>query len=84
MESTEINTALKLSASNMGLTIIPESIYVKESPSEYNIYPIPIDEISLDYFIAYLSERTLTSIDNDLLNAFLIHGQNHSNIGERK
>lgn len=82
LESTEINTALKLATSNLGLTIIPESVYVKECPSDYNIYPIPIDELSLDYFIAYQSERTLTSIDNDLINAFLVHGQNNSKIGE--
>lgn len=82
LESTEINTALKLATSNLGLTIIPESVYVKECPSDYNIYPIPIDELSLDYFIAYQSERTLTSIDNDLISAFLVHGQNNSKIGE--
>ncbi len=82
LESTEINTALKLATSNLGLTIIPESVYVKECPSDYNIYPIPIDELSLDYFIAYQSERTLTNIDNDLISAFLVHGQNNSKIGE--
>lgn len=76
MESTEINTILKLATSNMGLTIIPESVYLKECPSEYNIYPIPIDELSLDYFIAYHSERTLSDIDNDLLDAFLTHAEN--------
>ena len=82
LESTEINTALKLATSNLGLTIIPESVYVKECPSDYNIYPIPIDELSLDYFIAYQSDRTLTSIDNDLISAFLVHGQNNSKTGE--
>jgi DNA-binding transcriptional LysR family regulator len=77
MESTEINTVLKLATSNLGLTFIPESIYVKECPSEYNIYQLPIDELSLDYFIAYNSERKLTGIDKDLIDAFLIHGQNN-------
>jgi len=82
MESTEINTVHKLAMSNLGLTFIPESIYVKECPSEYNIYQIAIDELSLDYFIAYHSERKLTGIDKDLIDAFLIHGQNNFNIGE--
>nr|WP_314461346.1 LysR family transcriptional regulator [uncultured Clostridium sp.] len=82
MESTEINTVLKLSTGNLGITFIPESVYVKECPSEYNIYQIPIDELSLDYFIAYHNERKLSSIDNDLINAFLIHGQNNSDPGE--
>ena len=83
MESTEINTVRKLATSNLGLTFIPESIYVKECPSEYNIYQIPIDELSLDYFIAYHSEKKLTGIDKDLIDAFLIHGQNNFNIGEQ-
>lgn len=83
MEITEINTARNLAASNLGLTFVPESIYVKECPCEYNIYQIPIDELSLDYFIAYHSERKLTGIDKDLIDAFLIHGQNNHNLGEQ-
>jgi len=82
MESTEINTILKLATGNLGITFIPESVYVKESPSEYNIYQIPIDELSLDYFIAYHNERKLSNIDHDLINTFLIHGQNNSDPGE--
>jgi len=82
MESTEINTILKLATGNLGITFIPESVYVKESPSEYNIYQIPIDELSLDYFIAYHNERKLSNIDHDLINAFLVHGQNNSDPGE--
>ncbi|MBV7272087.1 LysR family transcriptional regulator [Clostridium sp. PL3] len=82
MESTEINTVHKLAMNNLGLTFIPESVYVKECPSEYNIYQLPIDELSLDYFIAYHSERKLTDIDKDLIDAFLIPGQNNFNIGE--
>ncbi|MBE5990255.1 MAG: LysR family transcriptional regulator, partial [Paenibacillaceae bacterium] len=82
MESTEINTILKLATGNLGITFIPESVYVKESPSEYNLYQIPIDELSLDYFIAYHNERKLSNIDHDLINAFLIHGQNNSDLGE--
>jgi DNA-binding transcriptional LysR family regulator len=82
MESTDINTVLKLATGNLGLAIIPESVYVKECPTKYNIYPIPIDELSLDYFIAYHTERTLTKIDNDLIDAFLTHGQDETPIGD--
>lgn len=71
MESTEINTVLKLATSNLGLTFIPESIYLMECPSEYNIYEMPIDELNLDYFIAYHSERKLTNIDKDLIDTFV-------------
>lgn len=75
MESNEIHTVLKLAKQNMGLTIIPESVRIDESPSDYNIYPIPIDKMSLDYFIAHHGERKLTSVDHDLIHTFLNHGQ---------
>jgi DNA-binding transcriptional LysR family regulator len=78
LESTEINTIQKLAMNNLGLTFIPESITVKESPSEYNLYQMPIDELNLDYFIAYQSDRKLTGMDKDLLDAFLTQGQNNS------
>ncbi|MBK1809719.1 LysR family transcriptional regulator [Clostridium sp. YIM B02505] len=83
MESTEIYTVRNLATSNLGLTFIPESINVKECPSEYNIYQIPADELSLDYFIAYNSEKKLTAVDKDLIEAFLTHGQNNFNIGDQ-
>ncbi|WP_085833081.1 LysR family transcriptional regulator [Clostridium merdae] len=82
MESTDINTVLKLATSNLGLAIVPESVHVKEVPSKYNIYPIPIDELSLDYFMAYHTEKKLTDIENDLIDAFLTHGQSQSFIGD--
>ncbi|MHA6530972.1 LysR family transcriptional regulator [Paenibacillus sp. BAC0078] len=75
MESNEIHTVLELAKHNLGLTFVPESIYIEECPSEYNIYQIPVDKMSLDYFIAYRGERTLTSVDNDLIDTFLTHGQ---------
>lgn len=75
MESNEIYTVLKLAKRNLGLTIVPESLHIKACPSEYNLYPIPIETISLDYFIAYNGERMLTTADQDLINAFLNHGQ---------
>lgn len=75
MESNEIYTVLKLAKHNLGLTFVPESIRIDECPSEYNIYPIPIDKMSLDYFIAYHGERKLTGVDQDLITTFLNHGQ---------
>ncbi|GFZ32433.1 LysR family transcriptional regulator [Clostridium zeae] len=83
MESTEIYTIRNLATSNLGLTFIPESIYVKECPSEYNIYEVPIDELSLDYFIAYHSDKKLTAVDKDLIEAFLVPGENNFNIGDQ-
>ncbi|MDK2807901.1 MAG: hypothetical protein PWP24_635 [Clostridiales bacterium] len=74
MESTEINTIQKLATNNVGLTFVPESIVVTENPSAYNLYQIPLEELNLDYFIAYHQERTLRDIDKDLLDTFLNHG----------
>ncbi|MEK4361130.1 LysR family transcriptional regulator [Paenibacillus sp. FSL M8-0212] len=75
MESKEIYTVLKLAKHNLGLTFVPESIHIKECPSEYNIYPIPIEKMSLDYFIAHHGEKKLNSVDHDLIHTFLNHGQ---------
>ncbi|WP_342555237.1 LysR family transcriptional regulator [Paenibacillus sp. FSL R7-0652] len=75
MESNEIRTVLKLAKHNMGVTIVPESVHIDECASEYNIYPIPIDKMSLDYFIAHHGERKLSSDDHDLIHTFLNHGQ---------
>ncbi|MGQ8871509.1 LysR family transcriptional regulator [Paenibacillus sp. TSA_86.1] len=75
MESNEIRTVLKLAKHNVGVTIVPESVNIEECGSEYNIYPIPTDKISLDYFIAHHGERKLTSVDHDLIHTFLNHGQ---------
>ncbi|PQP82368.1 LysR family transcriptional regulator [Paenibacillus sp. PCH8] len=78
MESNEIYTVLKLAKHNLGLTIVPESICIEACASEYNIYPIPVDKMSLDYFIAYHGERTLTSVDHDLIHTFLNHAQKYA------
>ncbi len=75
MESNDIYTVLKLAQHNMGLTFVPESIRLDECPSAYNIYPIPVDKMSLDYFIACHGEKRLTGVDQDLIQTFLDHGQ---------
>lgn len=75
MESNDIYTVAKLAKHNMGLTFVPESIPIDECPAEYNLYPIPMDKMSLDYFIAYHGEKKLTGVDEDLIKTFLSHGQ---------
>lgn len=75
MESNEIYTVLQLAKHNLGLTFVPESIHIKECPSEYNIYPIPVEKMSLDYFIAHHEAKKLNSVDHDLIHTFLNHGQ---------
>jgi len=82
LESTEIHTIRKLAMNNLGLTFVPESISVAPCPEKYNIYPLPVDELSLDFFIAYHSDRPLSEIDLALINAFSIDAENAQISGE--
>ncbi|GAU76414.1 LysR family transcriptional regulator [Fusibacter sp. 3D3] len=82
LESTEIHTIQKLAINDMGLTFIPESIIVAPCPEKYNLYQVPVDELSLDFFIAYHSDRPLSEIDLALINAFSIGAENDLNSGE--
>ena len=83
LESTEIHTIRKLAMNSVGLTFIPESISVAPCPEKYNIYPLPVDELSLDFFIAYHSDRILSDIDMSLINAFSIDAENTFSLGEQ-
>ncbi len=70
LESSEIFTIQRLAMNGVGLTFIPESIIVEPCPEKYNLYPLPMDELSLDFFIAHLSDRSLSEIDLALIDAF--------------
>ena len=82
LESTEIYTIQKLSMNNIGLTFIPESISVQPCPEKYNLYTLPIEELSLDFFIAHHSDRPLSETDLALINAFSIDQENAFSLGE--
>ncbi len=70
LESTEINTVQKLAMCNLGVTFVPESISIEPSPLNYNICKLPIEELNLDYFIAYHHEKKLTDVEKNLINSF--------------
>jgi Transcriptional regulator len=61
LESNNVFTTANLATSGLGITLLPESVYIAPNSSEYNIYPLPQSIISLDYFIAYQADRTLES-----------------------
>ncbi len=82
IESSEIYTVQQLAMANMGITFVPESLNTIPNPSQYNIYSLPIDEMNLDYFIAYDRQRKLSKIDHDLINTFLLHHENDQTIGD--
>ena len=71
VESSEIATVKNLAMAGMGLTFVPESLAIEPSPSKYNIYELPIDQLNIDYFIAHNSNRALSAIDTGLLDSFL-------------
>jgi len=71
LESTEIRTVKHLAMANLGVTFVPESLPIEQCPSEYNIYILPVDQLNLDYFIAYHNDRKLSDIDKGLLDSFL-------------
>lgn len=71
IESSEIATVKRLAMLNTGVTFIPESLALPPCPEQYNIYPLPMELIHLDYFIAHHASRQLTNIDEDLLDTFL-------------
>lgn len=83
LESTEIYTIRKLAMNNLGVTFIPESLRVEPSPSQYNIYPLPVDELSLDFFIAHHSDRILSDIDKVFINSFAIAGDTPVALGDQ-
>ncbi len=82
LESTEIYTIQRLAMNNIGLTFIPESISVPPCPQKYNLYPLPVEELNLDFFIAYHSDRLLSETDLALIDAFSIDPENALSLGE--
>ncbi|MDT6953364.1 LysR family transcriptional regulator [Companilactobacillus alimentarius] len=73
LESNNIFTTSKLATSGLGVTFLPESVYIHPNANEFNIYPLPQSIISLDYFIAYQANRTLTQVEKDLVDSFLVN-----------
>lgn len=82
LESNEIHTILRLAMNDIGLTFIPESMSVGPYPEKYNLYPLPVDELSLDFFIAYHSDRPLSETDLALINAFSVDADTDLDLGE--
>ena len=60
-----------MAINNAGITLIPESIKVNPQPDKFNLYPIPLKLLSLDYFIAYQATRTLIAEENAFIQLFL-------------
>ncbi|SJN56017.1 HTH-type transcriptional regulator BenM [Vibrio ruber DSM 16370] len=71
LESREIATVKHLAMAGCGITFVPESLTIAPCPEQYNIYPLPIDQLNLDYFIAHHSSRALSVMEQGLVDSFL-------------
>ncbi|MTD38552.1 LysR family transcriptional regulator [Erwinia sp. CPCC 100877] len=71
VESSNIFTVLELAKKNLGLTFIPESVQVSKLEGPYNLYPMPLELLSLDYFIAFSAEKTMVPAEKEFINYFL-------------
>ena len=70
-ESNNIFTIVELALNNMGVTFLPESVKINHAGGKFNLYPIPLELLSLDYFIAHQGTKTLTLEEKDLITIFL-------------
>lgn len=72
MESENIYTVADLARKGAGLTIVPKSILRPiEDFSGYNLYRLPVEVISLQYFIAYLSDKVLSPLEEHFIDFFI-------------
>ncbi|MFB9770004.1 LysR family transcriptional regulator [Lactiplantibacillus modestisalitolerans] len=71
LESTNTLTIAKLAQQGLGITLLPDSVHVALQPDAYNLYPLPLDVVSLNYFIAYPTDKPLNAVEQDLVTVFL-------------
>ncbi|WP_125606661.1 LysR family transcriptional regulator [Lapidilactobacillus bayanensis] len=62
LESHNIFTIGKLAQANLGVTFLPESVQLAPSSAAYNIYPLPLAIVSLNYFIAHTNDKILNTV----------------------
>ncbi|AVK60893.1 LysR family transcriptional regulator [Lactobacillus sp. CBA3605] len=74
LESNNIFTIVNLAKRGLGLTFLPESVQITPQPGiapNFNIYPLPLDLLSLNYFIAHPADKTLRPAEKELIQTFL-------------
>lgn len=73
LESSNIFTLVELAKKGLGVTFIPESVNIckKTNDEDYNLLPLPLELISLSYFIAYSANKTLSFAEKELINLFI-------------
>lgn len=73
LESSNIFTIVELAKKGVGVTFIPESVSINNKPDDvaYNLIPLPLELISLSYFIAYSANKTLSVAEKELIKLFV-------------
>lgn len=73
LESSNIFTLVELAKKGMGVTFIPESVNIcgKTGDLAYNLIPLPLEFISLSYFIAYSANKMLSVAEKEFVNLFV-------------
>ncbi|MEL5938865.1 LysR family transcriptional regulator [Tetragenococcus halophilus] len=71
LESSNIYTVAALAKNGSGIAVVPESVLFPFEQGAYNLYPISKEFLSLDYFIAYSSNRILSEVEKDFIHGFL-------------
>ncbi|MDO3411500.1 LysR family transcriptional regulator [Saccharibacillus sp. CPCC 101409] len=72
LESHNIYTILELAKKGAGVAFVPYSICPPETPQGYRLLPLPLDLLSIDYFIAHAKNKTLSPVEKDLVALFAI------------
>lgn len=75
LESSNIYTVAEFAKKGLGVTFAPESILSFAQNGAYNLYPLPDESISLDYFIAYSAKKTLNQTEKSFIETFLTQVQ---------
>lgn len=78
LESSNIYTVAELAKNDTGVAFVPEGLLIDSKSADFNLYPISIDLISIEYFIAYSTDKTLAPTVQALLDTFIQEVRAHT------
>lgn len=70
LETSNIFSAVNLAKADIGVTFFAESIKVTDFNRSFNIYPLPLSLLSLDYFISYDQKKILDVYEREFIKLF--------------
>ncbi|WP_190289065.1 LysR family transcriptional regulator [Lactococcus kimchii] len=71
LETQNLLTAFHSAKAGLAGTIVPETMIKDEKVQNYNLFKLSQHLISANFFIAYQSDRRLSSLERDLVDLFL-------------